>query len=150
MHESAVRLFRARQAAMAAVPPGPRPYNPVVLPGEALGRPGTIAVYILAAEEVPGEMVFGVHYRALLSGDGTTVKQMLPLSKSALVIPPPKHGAPEGALVTQLVTDWPIETHVFISLLHRRIPIYVGTARGIWCVVGDQITLIDARVPRSD
>lgn len=153
MDDLGVRLCRARQAAIDAAPLGRRPFNPVVLPGGAVGRPDSIVVYLLAAEQRPGEMVFGIHYRALVSEDGRTVKQMLPLSKSALVVPPPAQSIPRGAvavasLVSQIVTDWPSEVHVFVSLLHRRKPIYVATQRGIWLVVGDKITLVDDKPPR--
>jgi len=149
-----VSLFRARQTALLAVPKGRRNLNPVLFPGEAVNRPGSILVYVLTAEHIPGEMVFGVHYRVLVSGDGTTVKELLPLSKSELVIPPAEEDIPAGAtavgaFVTQLVTDWPLETHVFVSLLHDRRPIYVGTERGVWRVVGDKITLIKAE-PATD
>ena len=145
-----LRLFRARQTAIQAVPPGPRPFNPVILPGSAIGRPGTILVYLLAAEQRAGEMVFGIHYRVLVSEDGSSVKHALPLSKSAIVIPPPEENlpsgaVPQGAVVTQIVTAWPMETHVFVSMLHQRTPVYVGTRRGTWRVVGDQISLIDAK-----
>jgi hypothetical protein len=153
MDETGIRMVRARQAAIDAVPRGRRPFNPVVLPGSAVGRPDTIAVYLLSAEQIPGEMVFGIHYRALVSADGSTVKQMLPLSKSALVVPPPSQNIPPGAkavasFVSQIVTDWPSEVHVFVSLLHSRVPLYVATQRGIWLVIGDKITLIDDKPPR--
>ena len=154
MDELGVRMCRARQAAIDAIPHGRRPINPVVLPGGAVGRPEDIAVYLLAAEQIPGEMVFGIHHRVLVSGDGGTVKQVLPLSKSALVIPPPEQNMPKDAVpvaayVTQIVTDWPLETHVFVSLLHGRQPIYVITNRGLWLVTGDKIALVDDKPPKS-
>jgi hypothetical protein len=149
-----VRMFRARETAIRGVPRGDRPWNPVILPGSAIGRDDGILVYLLAAEERAGEMVFGIHYRVLVSADGKTIKHALPLSKSALVIPPPRERLPDGAtpagvVVTQIVTDWPLETHVFVSLLHDRAPIYVGTRRGIWLVVGDKISLVDDKPPGS-
>jgi hypothetical protein len=151
--DALVSLFRARQTAMMAVPKGNRPRNSVLFPGDVVDRPGSILVYVLTAEQIPDEMVFGIHYRVLVSGDGTTVKELLPLAKSQLVIPPPggpdapADAKPVAAFVTHLVTDWPLETHVFVSLLHGRQPIYVGTQRGVWRVVGDQITLIELRSP---
>jgi|SRR5215471_5175141 len=147
-----VRMFRARETAIRGVPRGPRPWNPVILPGAAIGRGDGILVYLLAAEQRAGEMVFGIHYRVLVSDDGTTIKQAVPLSKSALVIPPPRENIPRGAtpvaaMVSQIVTDWPLETHVFVSLLHNRTPIYVATQRGVWLVVGDKISLVDDKPP---
>jgi hypothetical protein len=154
LEELGIRLFRARQTAIRGVPRGDRPWNPVVLPGDAVGRRDGILVYLLAAEQRAGEMVFGIHYRVLVSEDGATIKHALPLSKSALVIPPPGENAPAGAkpvaaMVSQIVTDWPLETHVFVSLLHERTPIYVVTRRGLWRVVGDRITLLDDKPPAS-
>ncbi len=148
LDELGIRMFRARQTAIAGVPRGPRRWNPIVLPGAAVGRPDAILVYLLAAEQRAGEMVFGIHYRVLVSADGSSVKAALPLSKSALVLPPPKSTLPAGstpvaAMVSQLVTDWPLETHVFVSLLHNRSPIFVVTKRGVWLVVGDKISLVD-------
>jgi hypothetical protein len=153
LDELGIRMFRARQTAIAGVPRGPRRWNPIVLPGGAVGRPDAILVYLLAAEQRAGEMVFGIHYRVLVSADGTSVKVALPLSKSALVIPPPQETMPAGATpvaaaVSQIVTDWPLETHVFVSLLHNRTPIYVATKRGVWLVVGDKISLVDDK-PRG-
>jgi hypothetical protein len=147
LDEPGVKLFTARQAALRAVPKGDRGLNPVIFPGAAVDRPESIVVYVLSGEQTPGEMVFGIHYRVLVSGDGKIVKEVLPLSKSHLVIPPPEQTLPPGAtpvsaFVTHLVTDWPLETHVFVSLLHHKQPIMVGTRRGVWRVAGDQITLI--------
>jgi hypothetical protein len=147
-----VRLFRARQTAIHGVPRGPRPWNPVILPGGAVGRDDAILVYLLAAEQREGEMVFGIHYRVLVSQDGTSIKEAVPLSKSALVVGPPGRDVPPGAtavaaMVSQIVTDWPLETHVFVSLLHHRQPIYVVTRRGVWRVIGDEIALVDLKPP---
>ena len=158
LEDLGVRLFRARQTALRAIPPGARPWNPVVLPGAAIGRGDAILVYLLAAEQRPGEMVFGSHYQILVSTDGATIKQALPLSNTALVIPPPEESIPPGAtpvatMVSQIATDWPLETHVFVSLLHNRAPIYVTTRRGVWLVIGDKITLVSdnrATSPRTE
>ena len=151
-----VALFRARQTAIGAIPHGRRPINPVIMPGSAVGRRDAILVYLLSAEQIPDEMVFGIHYRVLVSQDGATVKQVIPLSKSALVVgPPSKDGVPPGAvpvaaMVSQIVTDWPMETHVFVSLLHKRTPIYVTTRRGTWLVIGDKVTLVDDKPPLAN
>ena len=105
----------------------------------------------LRGEHQADEMVFGIHYRVLVSEDGTTIKHALPLSKSALVIGPhgdiPPGAKPVAAVVSQIVTDWPLETHVFVSLLHDRAPIYVVTRRGVWLVIGDKVSLVDDKPP---
>lgn len=51
---------------------------------------------------------------------------------------PSKGGTVEAMFVTHLVTDWPLETHVFVSLLTHK-QVYVGTKVGIWRVDGDRI-----------
>jgi hypothetical protein len=152
LNELGVRMFRARQTAMRAVPPGPRQWNPVILPGGLVGRRDTILVYLLAAEQRVGEMVFGIHYRVLVSEDGASIREVMPLSRAALVVGPPEENMPPGAkpvatVVSQMVTDWPLETHVFVSLLHKRAPVYVATQRGLWLVIGDKITLVDDKPP---
>jgi hypothetical protein len=90
LDELGVRFFRARRTALEGVPRGWRNWNPVVLPGAALGRSNSILVYLLAAEQREGEIVFGIHYRVLVSADGRRIQAALPLSESALVIPPPQ------------------------------------------------------------
>ena len=154
LNDEMMRLFHARRGALAVAPRGKRPINPVVLPLSTAGQPDSILVYLLAAETAPGELVFGIHYRVLASGDGLTIKDLTPLTRSALVVPekPPGEEAPPGAtlvahMVSHLVTDWPLETHVFVSLLHKSVPIYVVTRRGTWLVIGDKITLVDDKPP---
>jgi hypothetical protein len=139
-----VLMFHARQAAIAAMPSNGQPINPVVLPGGALGYNG-ILVYLLAGTKRPGELVFGIHYRALVSKDGSHVIAMMPLSRSALIVRDrdvPAGVTVEGNYVNHVVTDWPLETHVFVSLLHHRRPIFVGTRLGQWKVVGDKIEFL--------
>jgi len=134
-------LFRARQTALAGVPRNGQPLNPVVLPGEAIGQKG-IVVYLLAGTTKQGELVFGLHHRVLVSEDGARVVAAMPLSKTALIVSDrdlPPGAKPEGAYVTHLVTDWPLETHVLVSLMHHNQPIYVATRLGNWRVVGDKI-----------
>lgn len=48
--------------------------------------------------------------------------------------------------VSHLVTDFPLETHVFASLLNK-LPIYVVTRRGYWCVDGDRIRFLGDHPP---
>jgi hypothetical protein len=47
-------------------------------------------------------------------------------------------------VITHIISETPIETHVFVSLLHK-VPVYVGTARGVWRVEGDRIAFIKER-----
>lgn len=134
-------LVHARQAALAALPAGSQSINPLVVPGPA----GKIAVYLLAATTVPNVAVFGRHYRALVSADGARVETMTPLSKGVLEMPlhAPNGSTLTALFVTHLVTDYPLETHVFTSLL-TRLPVYVSTKRGLWLVDGDDIGYLGA------
>jgi len=136
------RMIRARRTALAAIGPIVQPQNPVILPGQAIGKDG-ILVYLLAGSTRNDVAVFGKHHRVLVSSDGETAVSVEPLSKTVLEVP---LGSPPGAAVglpyvTHLVTAWPLETHVFVSLLHQT-PIYVGTSRGNWVVDGATISLL--------
>lgn len=142
--ESFVTLVRARQSAIAALPKVHQPINPILVPGGANNDAG-ILVYLLAGTTKPGMVVFGQHFRVLMPEHGTVPKYVMPLSKSVLEVP--INGGPNGALVvTHLVSDCPLETHVLVSL-QTHLPIYVVTRVGLWRVDGDKIALIDERSP---
>lgn len=133
-------MFGAREAALRAMPSRCSDrYNPVILPGNIAHADGWV-VYLLAATMTPGEVVIGGHFRVELSPTGTEVKRVLPLSKSCLRLPPfNRPGSQQiAAMTTHLISDTPIETHVYLSLLHRT-PIYVSTDLGVWKVEGGKI-----------
>jgi len=140
-------LIHARQAALDAAGPFSQSINPVVFPGEAIDEDG-ILVLLLAATAKPNIAVLGRHYRVLVSKDGQTVNKILPLSQAILELPTVDQagGRSEALVVTHLVTDYPVETHVFASMLHG-IPILVSTRRGIWLVSGNKIYLVSKEVP---
>lgn len=143
--EPMLNLIRGRQAAIAAAAPFAQPINPVVMPAGVLGHaPGDILVELLAGTTEPGTVVLGKHFRVIVSADGRRVQSVMPLSKSAMVL---KTRDADGQKVvamyaTHLVTDYPLETHVFASLA-AKLPLYLRTSRGTWLVDGDRITLID-------
>jgi hypothetical protein len=135
---SLASMIRARQAALAAMPRNGQPINAFVL-GRAVGT-NDFVVYLLAAPKKPGEMVLGMHYRALVGEDGRVV-EMRPLSTTALVL---SDDLRPGAVrtfrsVTHSLTDWPLETHAFASIVHRDAPLYVITHRGQWSVIRGRI-----------
>ena len=68
---------------------------------------------------------------------------MQPLSNGALEIPTrDDSGKPVAALmVSHVVTDFPLETHVFASLLHHK-TIYVATRRGVWRIDGERVSFL--------
>jgi hypothetical protein len=136
------QFMRARRTAIAALGAPIQPQNPVVLPGSVVGHDGVL-VYLLAGSPHNNVAVFGKHHRALISPDGRSVMKLEPLSKTVIEISL-EQGIPAGStsaglFITHLVTDYPLETHVFTSLLHRT-PVFVGTARGVWRVDGDTIS----------
>ncbi len=140
-------FVRARQLAVAEIPELMQPINPLIIPAEAYGEKG-ILVYLLAGSSKPDVAIFGKHYRALVSMDGRRIEYMKPLSKGILETPTrgPNGEKPKALVVSHLVTDYPLETHVFTSLL-LGLPVYVITNRGIWCVDGDKIRFVDDKPP---
>ena len=142
-------FIRARKTAISAMPPTRQPINPVLVPGEANGEQGVL-VYLLAGTKKPNTAVFGRHFRALVPINGTAVTYMMPLSNTALEMPTrgPNGEAPEALMVSQVVTDFPLETHVFTSLLIKK-QVYVATSRGVWRVDGDQIAFISDKPPKE-
>jgi hypothetical protein len=117
-------------------------YNPVVLPGALIGQPGWL-VYLLAATTDPKEVVVGGHYCMRVSADGDKLLETRPLSKGFLVLQKGQDTA--GLFVTHLISDAPIETHVFVSLLHGQ-PLFVITSAGMWRVADGAITHTGIRV----
>jgi hypothetical protein len=136
-------MFRARQTAIRALQPFDQPINPVILPASAVGQTG-ILVELLAGTNKPDIVVFGKHYRVLVSEDGRQVRQIMPLSKGILELNKDKNTV--ALFVTHIVTDYPMETHVFASMLHN-IDIYVVTQRGTWLVRKDSVVLTSLDVP---
>ena len=133
------RFAIARNAAISAVPQITQPINPVTLPGQIFGRKGVV-VYLLAGATKPNVAVFGKHYRAYVDPDNDYAVEIEPLSKSALEI----HFNGEetvGLYVTQIVTDWPTEIHVFASLFYN-MRVGVATESGTWEIDGTNISFL--------
>lgn len=120
-------------------------YNTVVLKDPA--GPGWLA-WALAATNNPNLIMAGGHHRLSVSADGTQVLQMDALSRSCAILE--KGQAPAGKTLaglftTQLVSNLPVETFVFISL-GQDIPIFVGTPdRSVWRIANGKISRIDAK-----
>lgn len=136
------KRFAARLAAIAAIPKFmTKTYN-----FEVLDEPdgNGYLVYALAATKNPDEIVAGGHYRVTVTSEGK-VQQVDALSRSFLVLPKQAAGAPEdskpaGITMTHIVSDTPVETHVYLSLLHKT-PLYVITSKkDIWKVRDGEIT----------
>ncbi len=127
-------LAAARERAIEAGAPYEQSVNPVVLRGRDAGVEG-LRVYLLAATDQPGIAVLGRHVCVELSADGTRVVQVRPLSKGVIEIPlaTPANERVHALSVTHVLGDTPSEAHVFASLAYG-LPIFVGTARGLWKV----------------
>ena len=103
---------------------------------------GAWLVYVLGVGAQPGDVVIGGHRRVVVSADGTSVLDDHRLSEGCLTLPYPEtqpSGRVAAFYVRHSASDWPLETHVFLSQLHR-LPFYVGTARGLWKVHGSRTT----------
>lgn len=103
-------------------------------------------VWLLTATTDAGIVPMGGHYRFRISADGATVVRRDMLSNSCLNMARPqegKQGEPEALFVTQLVSQGPVETHVFLSLqLH--LPIYVmARPDKIFAVSGTDIRIVE-------
>ena len=87
-------------------------------------------VYALGAGG-QGQYVLAGHVRVSVSADGATVKRIDPLSHT-LVIEDQKHNSmakdntPIGLIYSQIVSNKPVETLIYISN-HARQPVFVGT-----------------------
>jgi hypothetical protein len=120
-------------------------YNTVVLK-DPVG-PGWLA-WALAATNNPNLIMAGGHHRLSVSADGTQVLQMDALSRSCAILE--KGSAPAGKTLaglftTQLVSNLPVETFVFISL-GQDLPIFVGTPdRSVWRIANGKISRIDTK-----
>ncbi len=137
-------LIRARRTASLALPPTTSQLiNTVVLRARPFFDEDGILVYLLAGTKRPGIAVLGLHHRVLVSADGQRVVRFEPMSKGPLEQPLAPPGLPTGAKAAGLVTShsvtaYPLETHVFESLLYR-LPISLVTPHGGWQVDGEHI-----------
>ncbi len=140
-------MFLARQAAVAAIPSSrcSKKYNPIVLPNSGDGGNGWL-VYLLAATTNEHEVLIGGHYRATASRNDGKLLSFEPLSNSCLTLSTVgEHGGSVIALVmSQVLTDTPIETHVYLNLLHK-ITFYVMTEPGMWAITDGSITYVGPR-----
>lgn len=145
--EASARVWARHTAILKPLPMCASHYSAVVLPGDLAGEPGWL-VYLVAGPSQPGEIVVGGHYRIGVSGDGSQVRQTTPLWRACLTIPPPSDIKVLQIVVTHLVTDWPMETHVFLNLVHG-VPMVVATSRGEWMVDRGRVHFLRARGPST-
>ena len=145
LSDKQVAQLRARLRAMKNITrPASKSYNTVTLPDpEGKG----FLVYALAATTEANAVMVGGHYRFTISGDGEKLERSDELFKSFMVLSTrPKELPPETKLealtMTTAVSDLPLETHVYLSLLHR-MPFYVRTLDGhVWKVDQGKMDII--------
>jgi len=135
-------MFLARQTALSALRTRcSEAYNTVVLPHE--GKEGAWAVYLLAATKEAGKVVVGGHVRVHVGDTGSEILDYQQPSNTCLTLdlPSPAAGKPFAIVVTHVLDDHPIETHVFLSLLHG-LKLYVITESAMWSVDKGKIRLL--------
>lgn len=114
-------------------------YNTVVLKDPS--GPGWLA-WALAATTNPNLIMAGGHHRLTISADGSQVLQTDALSRSCAVMQ--KANGPAGShvaalMTTQLVSNVPVETFVFLNLEHH-MPFFVLTPdRTLWKISDGKI-----------
>ncbi len=124
-------MFKARQNAIKQIKNGCfSNYNTIVIDDEK-----SYLVYILGATTKANTMVFGIHYKAKMSKKNGSLLMFDPLAKSCLSMEVKKDAIP---VVTHLINETPIETHVFLSLSHK-LPLYVGTNTGAFKIENGKI-----------
>jgi len=135
---AAAAMFRARTAALRQMRTMcGTGLNPVVLPASLVGQDGWL-VYILAGSTRNQDRVMGGHHLFRVSQDGSTVLEETRLSNSCLIDQLPAGAEPAALMVSHVVTDAPMETHVYTSFLYG-LPVYVLTRRGLWEIEGEHI-----------
>lgn len=102
-------------------------------------------VWLLTSTSDANVVPVGGHYRFRISADGSTVLRRDMLSNSCLNMPRPQAEGgrePVGLVVSQIVSDGPVETHVFLSM-QTRLSIYVVAGDQMYEVAGARIRKVD-------
>lgn len=118
-------------------------YNSVVLKDPA---GAAWLVYWIAATTDPDLIPVGGHYRFTVSMDGLTIQSADRLSRSCLNLDKkdiPKETSLAALFVTHIVSSTPLETHVFLGLLHQ-VDFMVGiTPDTMWSVTKGKVLRIE-------
>ena len=106
-------------------------------------------VYLLRPKPSVSAIPVGGHYRITVSADGTKVEQIDQLFVSCLTIDPASEARDgtklEAVTMSHIVSQTPVETHVFLSL-QEHLPFYVATMDGrIWKIENGGITQMDPK-----
>jgi hypothetical protein len=101
--------------------------------------------WALAASTNPDLVMAGGHHRLTVSADGLKVERMDALSRTCAVMSKAAENGkrPVALMGTQLVSNLPVETFVFLSLQHH-MPIVVMTPdRTAWGIINGKIAKMD-------
>jgi hypothetical protein len=142
--------FKARLTALAAAKD--KLYD-VAYNCEVLDDPdgSGFLVYALAASKKRGEQILGGHFRVTVSADGLNAERVDALSRGIIKqMPKIPAGAKQAAIVvSQLVSDIPVETFLYSSYLYH-LPVYVGTMdKAVWRVVNGKIEKVDPKLVKE-
>ena len=118
-----------------------RGYHFVVVPDP---KGSGFLVYALATSSNPDDIVAGVHYRVTVSSDASRAERVDALSRTRVVMSK-KGGLPggysrEGFVLGQIVSNKPVETFVYLSLLHREPCMIVTPDASVWWIRDGHIT----------
>lgn len=112
-------------------------YNTVVLAESEAPDSGWL-VYLLAATDDPTRIMLGGHQKFRVDPEGRTVLEHIPLSKSCLSL---EYFPSTWAITTShLVSPEPVETQVYVSLLHGiRVVVLRAERKQRWLIEGGRI-----------
>jgi hypothetical protein len=133
---------RAKRAAMEALPQvvEKQGYRFAVLTDPE--RKGCL-VYALATSRNPRDIVLGIHYRVSVSADGK-VQRIDPLAWSAGVMREgeglPAGTTPVGFYTTCMVSNQPVETIAYLTLVHHQPCVVITHDQTTWIVENGKIT----------
>src|SRR5262245_15344985 len=101
-------------------------------------------VYALATTRNPRDIVLGLHYRISVSADDK-VQRVDPLAWSAGVIKEGESGLPLGTTAvgfytTSMVSNRPVETLVYVTLLHHQPCVVITHDDSTWIIENGKIT----------
>jgi len=143
-----VSLFKARSLAISNIDTFcAQQYNTIILKDV---EKDALLVYALAATTDPDAVLVGGHYRFTISKDGKEIIQKDRLFKGCLTLDKTPDDMPKGAklaalTMSHIVSDTPVETHVFLNLLHG-MTFYVATGENkIWKIEDGKIQKIKMR-----
>ena len=100
-------------------------------------------VYALATSRNPRDIVLGIHYRVSVSADGK-VQRVDPLAWSAGVMREgeglPAGTTPAGFYTTCMVSNQPVETIAYLTLVHHQPCVVITHDQRTWIVENGKIT----------